>query len=105
MPISRAIGPLTMIRGVTGCVVAWIESRLKAGSASDSTAVSRTGRYSGRQPAITALIAIRSTVASPCRGGSTATTSRGSRSVKRRNSRTSAWVGGTMGSPSVQPWP
>ena len=105
MPISFAIGPLTMISGATGCVVAWIESRLNAGSASASTAVRMTGRYSGRQPAITALIAMRSTVASPWRGGSTATTSRGSRSVKRRNSRTSSSVGGTIGRPSVQPCP
>jgi hypothetical protein len=51
-----------------------------------------------------ALIAMRSTVASPWRGGSTATISRGARSVKRRNSRRSSSVGGTIGSPSVQPW-
>ena len=104
MPISFAIGPLTMISGATGCVVAWIESRLNRGSASASTAVMTTGRYSGRQPAMIALIAMRSIVASPWRGGSTATTARGARSVKRRNSRRSSSVGGTIGSPSVQPW-
>ena len=97
------MGPLTMMSGATGCVVAWIESRLKAGSARASMAVMTTGRYSGLQPAMTALTAIRSTVASPCRGGRTATTSRGSRSVKRKNSRTRSSVGGTIGSPSVQP--
>ena len=102
-PISRAIGPFTTRSGATGCVVAWIESRLKAGSASASMAARSTGKYSGRQPAITAFTAIRSTVASPCRGGRTPTTSRGSRSAKPRNSRTAASVGGTIGSPSVQP--
>jgi hypothetical protein len=64
---------------------------------------STTGKYFGRQPAITALAAIRSTVASPCRGGSTPTISRGSRSVCFRKERTAASVGGTMGNPSVQP--
>jgi len=75
------MGPFTIMSGATGCVVAWMESRLKAGSARASMAVMTTGRYSGRQPAITVLTAIRSTVASPCRGGSTAISSRGSRSV------------------------
>ena len=42
-----------------------------------STAASTTGRYSGRQPAITALIATFSTVHSTRSGGTTATTSSG----------------------------
>ena len=97
------MGPLTIMIGATGCVVAWIESRLKAGSERASIAVMITGMYSGLHPAMTALTAIRSTVASPCRGGRMATTSSGSRSVQRRNSFTSLSVGGTMGKPSVQP--
>src|SRR5712692_435796 len=101
-PISRAIGPLTTRSGATGWVVAWMASRLNSGWASASMPARITGRYSGRQPAITALAAMRSTVASPCRGGSTPRTSRGSRSVQRRNSRTAASVGGTIASPSVQ---
>src|SRR5437763_1351220 len=94
MPSSRAIGPLTTMSGATGCVVACTESRLKSGSASASIAARITGRYSGWQPAITALAAIFSTVASPCRGGSTPTISRASRVVWRKNSRTRASVGG-----------
>src|SRR6266540_934571 len=60
-----------------------MESRLKAGSARASMAVMITGRYWGLHPAMTAFTAIRSTVASPCRGGRTATTSSGSRSAQR----------------------
>ena len=97
------IGPLTTSSVATGCVVAWTESRLNRGSASASMAARMTGKYSGRQPAITALTAIFSMVASPWRGGSTPTTSRGSRVVCFRNSCTRVSVGGTIGSPSVQP--
>ena len=97
------MGPFTTISGATGWVVACTESRLKSGSASASMAARTTGKYSGRQPAMTALAAMRSTVASPWRGGSTPITSRGSRSVASRNSSTAISVGGTIGSPSVQP--
>jgi len=47
----------------------WVDEdmpcRLKAGSHAASTAASTTGRYSGRQPAITAFTATFSTVARP----------------------------------------
>ena len=47
----------------------WVEvdtpCRLNDGSHAASTAASTTGKYSGRQPAMTALIAIFSTVARP----------------------------------------
>jgi len=99
----RAIGPLTTSSVATGCVVAWTESRLNSGSASASMAASTTGKYSGRQPAITALAAIFSIVASPWRGGRMPTISRGSRAVCFRKSCTRVSVGGTIGSPSVQP--
>src|SRR5258706_8896064 len=46
-----------------------------------STAASTTGRYSGRHPAITALIAIFSTVAGTRSGGTIATISSGARRV------------------------
>src|ERR671929_18814 len=46
-----------------------------------STAASTTGRYSGRQPASTALMATFSTVHSTRSGGTTATTSAGAREV------------------------
>ena len=68
-----------------------------------STAASTTGRYSGWQPAITALIATFSTVHSTRSGGTTATTSSGSRVVPVSMRATRSWVGGTTGRPSVQP--
>ncbi|OGA38922.1 MAG: hypothetical protein A3G24_12300 [Betaproteobacteria bacterium RIFCSPLOWO2_12_FULL_62_13] len=62
-----------------------------------------TGRCSGPQPAITALIAIFSTVASPNFGAIPPITAEGSRSVACRARRTRSGVGGTIGKPSVQP--
>jgi hypothetical protein len=60
-----------------------------------------TGMYCGRQPAITALMAMLSTVASAHRGGTTAITS----SARRPEPATIAWtrstVGMTNGKPSV----
>ena len=70
-----AIGPLTMTHTATGLVVACMPWRLNAGSATASVAAISTGRYSGSQPAITQLIAMRSTVAAPYPGATFATTS------------------------------
>ena len=67
------------------------------------TAASTTGRYSGRQPAITALIATFSTVHSARSGGSTHTTSPGARDVPSSIRSTRSSVGGVTGRPSVQP--
>ena len=68
------MGPLIMTRGAHGWVVAWMAYKLKAGSLMASTAAIRTGKYSGRHPAITALTASFSTVAAPQVGGSSART-------------------------------
>ena len=68
-----------------------------------STAVSTHGRYSGRQPAITAAIATFSTVTSTRSGGTVATTSSGARVVPVSMRSTRSSVGGTTGRPSVQP--
>ena len=68
-----------------------------------STAVITHGRYSGRQPAMTAAIATFSTVTSARSGGTVATTAAGSRVVPSSMRRTRSSVGGTTGSPSVQP--
>ena len=76
---------------------------LKSGSSTHSTAASTTGRYSGRQPAITALAATFSTVASPFSGSTSPSTSVGARSVKASACFTRATVGGTTGRPSLQP--
>ena len=73
-----AIGPLTIMRGATGWVVGCIPTSPNRSSDIASIAVMIIGMYSGRQPAITALMAIFSTVASPHKGGIDATTSTGS---------------------------
>ncbi len=59
------MGPLTSIITAQGWVVACIAYKLKAGSLMASTAASTTGKYSGKHPAMTALIATLSTVAAP----------------------------------------
>ncbi len=56
----------------------------------------------GRQPAITALTAMFSTVASAQRGGTTAMTSERGRPDPATIRATRSSVGGTIGSPSVQ---
>jgi hypothetical protein len=103
MPMARAIGPLTMMAGVQALVVARTPCRPNTGVSAASTAVSTTGMYSGRQPAITALMAIFSTVQSVRLGGILPTTSRGERAVPSSIASTRSSVGGTTGKPSVQP--
>ncbi len=68
-----------------------------------STAASTTGRYSGLQPAITALIATFSTLHSTRSGGTTATISSGARVVPCSMRMTRSSVGATSGRPSLQP--
>src|SRR5256712_4479074 len=67
------------------------------------TAVTMTGKYSGLHPAITALTASLAIVASPQRGGIGPSEEDGSRSLKVSICATRSSVGGTIGSPSVQP--
>ncbi len=74
-------GPLQMITGPTGIVVASTPWMLNSSVQIASTIVITHGRYSGLHPAITALIAIFSTVTSTRSGGTTATTSSGARVV------------------------
>ena len=68
MASSRATGPLTTSSGVTFSSVVCTPRMLNSGSSTQATAASTTGRYSGRQPAITALAATFSTVARPFSG-------------------------------------
>ena len=65
MPISSAYGPLTTTVGPAGYVVATRPCSANSGAHAASTAASTTGSAAGGQPAITALIATFSTVASP----------------------------------------
>ena len=99
----RRTGPFTTITGPTGIVVARTPWTLNSSVQAASTDASTTGRYSGLHPAITALIAIFSTVHSTRSGGATATISFGSRVVPVSMRITRISVGATTGSPSVQP--
>jgi hypothetical protein len=99
-----AIGPLTIMSGATGCVVGCISASRNFSSAIASIAAIITGMYSGRQPAMTALIAIFSTVASPQHGGIVATTSEGFLLVPAIIFSVAWLVGGIIGNPSLQPF-
>src|SRR5207245_10186244 len=77
--VTRA-GPLTMKMGATASVVPEIPTRSNASSHIARTAATTTGMYSGRQPAITALIAIFSIVARPLAGATLAMSSSARRS-------------------------
>ena len=103
MPILRVPGPLQTTIGPTGIVVASSPCMLNSSVHAASTAVRTHGRYSGRQPAITAAIATFSTVTSTRSGGTVATTSSGARDVPSSMAITRASVGGTTGRPSLQP--
>src|SRR4051794_4728292 len=103
MPTARATGPFTTRSGAAMCVVACTPFRLKAGCASASNAARTTGAYSGLQPAITRLIANTSRVRPPWRGGILHSTRSGSPPSAATIAATVSVVGGTTGSPSVQP--
>src|SRR3990172_2189929 len=96
-------GPLITTSGAGALVVADTPCRSKASSHTASTAASTTGRYSGRQPAITAFTATFSTVARPHWGGTSAPSSPPSRPDAATARATRSRVGGTTGSPSVTP--
>jgi hypothetical protein len=68
-----------------------------------SMAATTTGMCSGRQPAITALIATFSALIATCRLVTNAIWVSGSRAAASSIARTAGSVGGTTGSPSVQP--
>ena len=75
----------------------------KGGSRAASTAAITTGRYSGLQPASTALMATFSTVTGTRFGGTSPSTSAESRAVPSSMRATRSGVGGTTGRPSLQP--
>src|SRR2546429_2314499 len=103
MSSAIRIGPPTITSGDGAFVVADTPWRSNASSHTASTAAITTGRYSGRQPAITALTATFSTVARPWLGGTSPTSSSGPRPDAAIARATRARVGGTTGRPSVTP--
>ena len=92
-----------MISGEVALVVPDWPWRLNAGSHAASITASTVGKYSGRQPAITALTASFSTVPRPKLGGISATRLSRARRVVARVCSTRSRVGGTTGRPSVTP--
>ena len=85
----------------------WVRGRLERGKIESrfgiaSTAVISTGIYCGLHPAITALMAICSTVAIPSRGGTMPTRSPAERREPATILATAAGVGASIGSPSLK---
>ena len=64
MPMSSTTGPLTMSRCPEPPVLTVLAWKLNASRSIASKAATMTGKYSGRQPAITALIAAARMVSS-----------------------------------------
>jgi hypothetical protein len=92
-----------MVSGVTLLVVVCMPLRLKLGCIMAFNAVTTTGKKAGRQPAITALAAIFSTVALPFSGGMIPRRSSRLKPLVSIISSTASGVGGITGNPSVQP--
>ena len=79
MPSARRTGPFTTTNGALPPVLAVLPCRPNSGSHIALTIAITTGRYSGRQPAITAAMATFSAVIRRRRTGSMPTTSSGAR--------------------------
>ena len=106
MPISLAMGPFTS-RSEACDPVDMRKKRAISGSslASAFSAAKMTGSCSGLAPAIAALIAIFSTVASPHPGATSHSTQSGGKQVPVRSRSTASAVGGSSGKPSPQSRP
>src|SRR5437773_10509512 len=101
--IAARAGPLTMKIGATASVVPEMPTRSNASSHIARTAATTTGMYSGRQPAITALIAIFSIVARPLAGATLAMSPAARRSDAAVIASARPRVGGPTGRPAVTP--
>ena len=103
MPMRRATGPFTTMTGPAKWVVQSRPCMEKPGISAASTAASTVGKYSGRQPDMTALMAAFSTVQGARLGGISPMISSAARVVPASIRATRRSVGGTIGRPSVQP--
>src|SRR5580765_720904 len=99
----RRHGPLTIIIGATLPVVVCTLSRLNPGSSTPFVAATTSGKYSGKQPAITALAASFSITALPFNGGIAPREKCLSNPLAATIISTAAPVGGRTGRPSLQP--
>ena len=101
MPSSSAIGPLTTMATPPGCVVIAVWKKRYSGAAIARTTASTTGKYSGRQPASTALIArLRTVIADPLGIGGPISVSSGGSGEAASIASTRSSVGATTGRPS-----
>ena len=100
MASVRAMGPFTSRSGVCGPVEHPTTRSRNIRSVIARVAAMTTGKCSGRQPAITALTAIFSTVPRPSPGSSTPTRWSGARRVPASIASTARRVGGRMGTVS-----
>ena len=101
MSQSLTTGPLTIISGAVQCVVDCISPRSNAGWSIARIAATTTVMWSGRQPAIAALVAIFSIVAAPPPGPIAPRSRSASRPEASTSRATRSCVGMTTGSPSV----
>src|SRR4030095_4901395 len=99
MPSAARAGPLIISTGVAQQVVVFSAYRLKRGSQTARTAATTAGKQAGGQPAITALTAIFSTVASPRRGSTMPITAAGDSSTLSSIACTRSAGGGGGGQP------
>ncbi len=103
MASSGRIGPLITISGAGPLVDCQPPPLAARSRITASQEASTSGKYSGRQPAIAALIAAVLTVHSRPRWSIRHSTSSGSRLVRARNWSSRGCDAGTTGRPSVQP--
>ena len=101
-PSSPRTGPFSTISGAGPLVLCQPPPRAARSSMSASKAARTTGKYSGWQPAMAALIAASSTVQSRPVASSEPMISCGPRPVWARNRSSSGCETGTSGSPSDQ---
>jgi hypothetical protein len=103
MRSASRVGPLTNSTGKTLEVVVVMATAFHSGRRTASSAASTRGKARGSQPAITALMAISSTLARPCRGGSAPSAWSAGSGVAASRSTMRASVGATSGAPSPHP--
>src|ERR1700704_2196544 len=101
-PIASRTGPLTITMSAAPPVLVAGPWSVNSGSPIAASAAPTTGKYSGRQPAMTALIAACHAVTARSRTGSWSSTASARQGPPASICSTSATVGGTTGRPSVQ---
>ena len=103
-PIRSRTAPFTTISGAGPEVDCQPPPFVVRSSMSASHAASTTGKYSGRHPAMAALMAAVRTVTSRSTCGMWPMTSSGASLVCARKRSSSGSLTGTSGNPSDQPW-